>query len=345
MRIKGILVIASAVILLAGRVSAQTIFAEDFNSGDPGLTQIDLAPNDAGDAAGNGEETGALYSADYNAAGYVDFHLDRGRNTGGRTDSERSVLGIGQTLTEADDFTFSVDVNVSSWPHHPLGLVGMYDGSQQLRRVAGHALFRIRDTYIHFGLNNDQVEVEGPAALTAGVNYRLSATHNAVGNTWDILVTDLDAGATHWELSGWSSAVETFSLSQIGVGGWTDSNGEAFDILGTSDNWWVGTETGNPGDVDGNGIVDGLDLTAVLTAWETVPGDPLWNEDADLDGNGIVDGLDLTEVISNWTAAAAVPAVTSATSDSLLSEGPGLGTGSGPGIGNVGRGRGNVRRR
>ncbi len=58
-----------------------------------------------------------------------------------------------------------------------------------------------------------------------------------------------------------------------------------------------------PGDVDGNGIVDGLDLTAVLTAWETVPGDPLWNENADLDDNNIVDGLDLTEVISNWTTA------------------------------------------
>ena len=61
------------------------------------------------------------------------------------------------------------------------------------------------------------------------------------------------------------------------------------------------------GDVDGNGIVDGLDLTAVLTAWETIPGDPLWNPAADLDGNGIVDGLDLTAVISNWTTAVAGP--------------------------------------
>ncbi len=59
------------------------------------------------------------------------------------------------------------------------------------------------------------------------------------------------------------------------------------------------------GDVDGNGVVDGLDLTAVITAWQTTPGDPLWNPAADLDGNGIVDGLDLTEVISNWTSAGA----------------------------------------
>jgi hypothetical protein len=58
---------------------------------------------------------------------------------------------------------------------------------------------------------------------------------------------------------------------------------------------------GGPGDVDGNGVVDGLDLTAVLTAWETIPGDLLWNENADLDDNNVVNGLDLTEVISNWT--------------------------------------------
>jgi hypothetical protein len=40
---------------------------------------------------------------------------------------------------------------------------------------------------------------------------------------------------------------------------------------------------GLAGDVDGNGVVDGLDLTAVISAWETIPGDLLWNENADLD--------------------------------------------------------------
>ena len=59
------------------------------------------------------------------------------------------------------------------------------------------------------------------------------------------------------------------------------------------------------GDVDGNGVVNGLDLTAVLSAWETTPGDPFWDPDADLDGNAIINGLDLTEVISFWTTAAA----------------------------------------
>ncbi len=76
-----------------------------------------------------------------------------------------------------------------------------------------------------------------------------------------------------------------------------------------------------PGDVDGNGVVDGLDLTAVMTAWETRPGDPLWDPDADLDGNDLVDGLDLTEVISNWT-------VTSAAAASDTDAKPGRGKGN-----------------
>jgi len=93
-----------------------------------------------------------------------------------------------------------------------------------------------------------------------------------------------------------------------------------------------------PGDVDGNGVVDGLDLTAVLTAWETTPGDPLWNPACDLDGNGVINGLDLTEVISNWTPTAAPePAVTEAVKPGRSRTAPG----------NVrrGSGAGNVRRK
>jgi hypothetical protein len=77
-----------------------------------------------------------------------------------------------------------------------------------------------------------------------------------------------------------------------------------------SNEFWVYDLGPGPlqGDVDGNGVVNGLDLTAVLTAWDTIPGDALWNPDADLDGNNVINGLDLTEVISNWTVASAAAA-------------------------------------
>ena len=98
-----------------------------------------------------------------------------------------------------------------------------------------------------------------------------------------------------------------------------------------------------PGDVDGNGVVDGLDLTAVLTAWETAPGDLLWDPDADLDDNNIVNGLDLTEVISNWTTGPGTPGagtpLAAATSE------PQVADKSGRDRGNAKRGSGNVKRK
>jgi hypothetical protein len=99
--------------------------------------------------------------------------------------------------------------------------------------------------------------------------------------------------------------------------------------------------TALPGDVDGNGVVDGLDLTAIITAWHTTPGHPLWNPAADLDGTGVVNGLDLTEVISNWTTAA--PAAPSTGPEATL-----LGSGDPDKPrahrANVRRGSGNVKR-
>jgi len=62
----------------------------------------------------------------------------------------------------------------------------------------------------------------------------------------------------------------------------------------------VGTGLTNccPADLDGNGTVDGADLTTVLGAWGTTG--PAGSVEGDLDGNGIVDGYDLTIVLGNW---------------------------------------------
>jgi len=130
----------------------------------------------------------------------------------------------------------------------------------------------------------------------------------ATTNVWDTLaVYDLGTG----------DFIHVASQEEVG---WN----EALSSLYTS------TTAGGPvpGDVDGNGVVDGLDLTAVLTAWETTPGDPLWDPDADLDDNNIVDGLDLTEVISNWTTQAGTP-------PAAATEQSGPGTGATRGKGNV----------
>jgi hypothetical protein len=58
---------------------------------------------------------------------------------------------------------------------------------------------------------------------------------------------------------------------------------------------------GNPvviGDLNGDGIVDGSDLAALLGAWGTCPGSPC---PADLNGDGTVDGSDLAALLGHWT--------------------------------------------
>ena len=55
-----------------------------------------------------------------------------------------------------------------------------------------------------------------------------------------------------------------------------------------------------PADINGDQLVDGLDLTAVLSGW----GDCPFGSDcpADINDDTFVDGLDLTAVLSGWGA-------------------------------------------
>jgi hypothetical protein len=50
------------------------------------------------------------------------------------------------------------------------------------------------------------------------------------------------------------------------------------------------------GDLNGDGIVNGLDLGLMLSAWGASGGP------ADLNNDGIVNGLDLGILLSNWSA-------------------------------------------
>jgi hypothetical protein len=49
-----------------------------------------------------------------------------------------------------------------------------------------------------------------------------------------------------------------------------------------------------PADFNGDGVVNGADLTLLLNAWATL------SDTIDLDGNGVIDGADLTILLSEW---------------------------------------------
>jgi hypothetical protein len=52
---------------------------------------------------------------------------------------------------------------------------------------------------------------------------------------------------------------------------------------------------GNPSDINGDGSVNGKDLTILLGSWGACAGCA-----ADLNGDGIVDGADLTQLLGEW---------------------------------------------
>jgi uncharacterized protein YfaS (alpha-2-macroglobulin family) len=53
-------------------------------------------------------------------------------------------------------------------------------------------------------------------------------------------------------------------------------------------------------DINGDGIVNILDLALVAKAWNTRPGDPKWNPRCDLDGNGLINILDIVPVARDF---------------------------------------------
>lgn len=112
----------------------------------------------------------------------------------------------------------------------------------------------------------------------------------------------------------WSGTAESYEdLSASLSGSWGDttasaiwSDGRTIYVAGSGWNqatsrteallWSRPIGSGVLGDLDGDGVVDGADLGALLAAWASS------DADADLNGDGIVDGADLGILLGEWTS-------------------------------------------
>lgn len=56
----------------------------------------------------------------------------------------------------------------------------------------------------------------------------------------------------------------------------------------------------NPGDINGDGVVDGKDLIVVAKALGAYPSHPRWNSIADVNHDNEVDGADMIIVAENF---------------------------------------------
>ena len=82
-----------------------------------------------------------------------------------------------------------------------------------------------------------------------------------------------------------------FGCSIMPLGSSTGTWGSAVYVLRAA-------ESARPADINGDGQVDGIDLTVLLAAWGACPS--AGDCPADLDGSGAVDGLDLTAMLADW---------------------------------------------
>jgi len=148
-----------------------------------------------------------------------------------------------------------------------------------------------------------------------GIVWKLAVYNDGTGDALYAFGTFTASGATpinrmakwngtSWEQWGGGASGTVFNaLPLAGAPGAGDAllvSGQ-FTAIGTDARIRVALHDGcpsddtTPGDINGDGSVNGLDLAALLSAWGT--SDP----NADINGDGTVNGLDLTVLLGNWT--------------------------------------------
>jgi hypothetical protein len=116
-----------------------------------------------------------------------------------------------------------------------------------------------------------------------------------LGGGWNDVGKCLDWWGAIVEWSADCNGDGVVDFGQIRDGTLQDSNGN-----GTPDCCEQGVNcTPCPGDITGNGTVNGTDLAAILAAWGT---DGQSKFDCDVDNSGVVDGGDLAFVLAGWGA-------------------------------------------
>ena len=98
------------------------------------------------------------------------------------------------------------------------------------------------------------------------------------------LTATLDGGIAYWDSTAGELIWKDSTLERVAWA--TPDNVEQIVVLGPL-----------PGDVNGDGLIDGTDLTIILGNWGKT-GQGLLG--GDLNGDGIVEGNDYSEVLSYW---------------------------------------------
>jgi hypothetical protein len=106
------------------------------------------------------------------------------------------------------------------------------------------------------------------------------------------------ATATTIPLPGGTSAVGAYTLASVyGQSTSLDAMNASSVILSPGYLCIEADDVGNPGDLNNDGIVNGVDLAIILSTWGLCGSGACI---ADINQDGLVNGVDLAVVLSNW---------------------------------------------
>ena len=130
------------------------------------------------------------------------------------------------------------------------------------------------------------IEVAIPLSLlgydgASQANIKITAAINGSGHDW---FSNQFVAPVNWM----GNFGEPRLLSLAGVAG----NQYAVVVVDASEPDCPVDPPACPADLNGDTIVDGLDMTALLSCWDTPCGD--------VDGDGVAGGLDLTSILASW---------------------------------------------
>ncbi len=260
--------------------------------------------NEVGAAAGvdDGGYGWAALSVDFNHDGWVDIAETNGDsgNFGTTFFEEQSYLWFNN-----GDGTFTENAVAQGFSHFGKGR-GMAnfdidnDGDQDVVIFANHEPLTV--------YRNLLMDTEGAATNWLRVFLDTSSSDDLAPNGYGAMVfvtatiggesmtllraiTPGDSFESSGEYSAHFGLADATTIDEIRVE-WP--NGMVTTQTGISANQTISISSSIPGDLNGDGVVNGADLAELLAQWNT-------NGVADLTGDGVVNGADLASLLAMWT--------------------------------------------
>jgi len=173
---------------------------------------------------------------------------------------------------------------------------------------------RIYAGYASTLLNPEPYAYESGFAVKWAVGEQISQTAgNPPSNGYGALVAGVDAPVMMWGPYLWADGLtpngegDTWACADLSQDGTHPSSSGVTKVGTQLLNFMLGSPYSRvwframkPSDFNGDGVVNGADLSTLLSAWGPCDAPPYC--DADLDWNGIVNGSDLGILLSEWAS-------------------------------------------